>query len=397
MFATKSQVLPHMYHFYDQYCVEQAAKSRLRALPPVDLPVSFDFSSNDYLGLATHPDVVNAAIEAARQCGAGSTGSRLLSGNYRLIESFERQIALDKQTEGAVIFSSGYQANMTVLASLLSQRVLPAPPIVFFDRLNHSSLYNAMFLSGAEYVLFERNDMADLRRQLQQYYVASRPAFIVTETVHGMEADVLPIADLLEIAASYNCFLYLDEAHATGLYGPQGYGLSTTVDLSPVPYMVMGTFSKAIGGAGAYIACNAIMQQFILNRTTGFIYSTAPSPMSVAAAAQAWRMVPTLAVQRRQVFAMADLLRQLLRARGITVMGDGTNIVPVCLGDESGTLALKQALLDEGMMVSAIRPPTVPTGTSRLRIAINALHDSDSVHQLAQAIVRHVSRPATGC
>ncbi|WP_050981618.1 aminotransferase class I/II-fold pyridoxal phosphate-dependent enzyme [Advenella kashmirensis] len=139
------------------------------------------------------------------------------------------------------------------------------------------------------------------------------------------------------------------------------------------------------------------MQQFILNRTTGFIYSTAPSPMSVAAAAQAWRMVPTLAVQRRQVFAMADLLRQLLRARGITVMGDGTNIVPVCLGDESGTLALKQALLDEGMMVSAIRPPTVPTGTSRLRIAINALHDSDSVHQLAQAIVRHVSRPATGC
>ncbi|WP_081489299.1 aminotransferase class I/II-fold pyridoxal phosphate-dependent enzyme [Advenella kashmirensis] len=105
-----------------------------------------------------------------------------------------------------------------------------------------------MFLSGAEYVLFERNDMADLRRQLQQYYVASRPAFIVTETVHGMEADVLPIADLLEIAASYNCFLYLDEAHATGLYGPQGYGLSTTVDLSPVPHMVMGTFSKAIGG-----------------------------------------------------------------------------------------------------------------------------------------------------
>ncbi|WP_193088678.1 8-amino-7-oxononanoate synthase [Advenella sp. FME57] len=384
-----------MYHFYDQYCVEQAAKSRLRALPQVDLPVSLDFSSNDYLGLATHPDVVNAAIEAARQCGAGSTGSRLLSGNYSLIESFERQIAQSKHTEAALIFSSGYQANMTVLASLLSQRVLPAAPIVFFDRLNHSSLYNAMFLSGAEYVLFERNDMADLRRQLQKYRVASRPAFIVTETVHGMEADLLPIADVVDIAASYNCFLYLDEAHATGLYGPQGYGLSTTVDLSPVPHMVMGTFSKAIGGAGAYIACNTIMQQFMLNRTAGFIYSTAPSPMSVAAAAKAWSMVPALAAQRQQVFAMADLLRQLLRARGITVMGDGTNIVPVCLGDESDTLALKKVLLEEGMMVSAIRPPTVPTGTSRLRIAINALHDSDSVNQLAQAIVQHLSRPAT--
>ncbi|MGX9937414.1 aminotransferase class I/II-fold pyridoxal phosphate-dependent enzyme [Advenella kashmirensis] len=386
-----------MYHFYDQYCVEQAAKSRLRALPPVDLPVSLDFSSNDYLGLATHPDVVNAAIEAARQCGAGSTGSRLLSGNYSLIESFERQIAQSKHTEAALIFSSGYQANMTVLASLLSQRVLPAPPIVFFDRLNHSSLYNAMFLSGAEYVLFERNDMADLRRQLQKYRLASRPAFIVTETVHGMEADLLPIADVVDIAASYDCFLYLDEAHATGLYGPQGYGLSTTVDLSPVPHMVMGTFSKAIGGAGAYIACNAIMQQFMLNRTAGFIYSTAPSPMSVAAAAQAWSMVPALAAQRQQIFAMADLLRQLLRARGITVMGDGTNIVPVCLGDESDTLALKRALQQEGMMVSAIRPPTVPTGTSRLRIAINALHDSDSVNQLAQAIAQHSSGPAREC
>jgi 8-amino-7-oxononanoate synthase len=385
-----------MYHFYDQYCVEQANKSRLRALPPVDLPVSLDFSSNDYLGLATHPDVVNAAIEAARQCGAGSTGSRLLSGNYSLIESFERQIAQSKHTEAALIFSSGYQANMTVLASLLSKRVLPAPPIVFFDRLNHSSLYNAMFLSGAEYVLFERNDMADLRRQLQKYRLASRPAFIVTETVHGMEADLLPIADVVDIAASYNCFLYLDEAHATGLYGPQGYGLSTTVDLAPVPHMVMGTFSKAIGGAGAYIACNAVMQQFILNRTAGFIYSTAPSPMSVAAAAQAWSMVPALAAQRQQVFAMADLLRQLLRARGITVMGDGTNIVPVCLGDEFGTLALKNALLDEGMMVSAIRPPTVPTGTSRLRIAINALHDSHSVNQLAQAIAQHLPRSAAG-
>lgn len=383
-----------MYHFYDQYCVEQAAKSRLRALPPVDLPVSLDFSSNDYLGLATHPDVVNAAIEAARQCGAGSTGSRLLSGNYSLIESFERQIAQSKHTEAALIFSSGYQANMTVLASLLSQRVLPAPPIVFFDRLNHSSLYNAMFLSGAEYVLFERNDMGDLRRQLQKYRVASRPAFIVTETVHGMEADLLPIADVVDIAASYDCFLYLDEAHATGLYGPQGYGLSTTIDLSPVPHMVMGTFSKAIGGAGAYIACNAIMQQFMLNRTAGFIYSTAPSPMSVAAAAQAWNMVPALAAQRQQVFAMAGLLRQLLRARGITVMGDGTNIVPVCLGDESDTLALKKALQQEGMMVSAIRPPTVPTGTSRLRIAINALHDSESVNRLGQAIAQHLSRSA---
>ncbi|AHG63390.1 aminotransferase class I/II-fold pyridoxal phosphate-dependent enzyme [Advenella mimigardefordensis] len=382
-----------MYHFYDQYCLEQAGKSRLRILPPVDSSVSLDFSSNDYLGLATHPDVVNAAIEAARQYGAGSTGSRLLSGNYKLIEAFERQIARDKHTEAALVFSSGYQANMTVLASLLSRRVLPAPPLVFFDRLNHSSLYNAMFLSGVEYVLFDHNDMDDLRRQLQKYRVSSRPAFIVTETVHGMEGDLLPLAQLVDIAAGYNCFLYLDEAHATGLYGPQGYGLSTTVDLSPVPHMVMGTFSKAIGGAGAYVACNAVMQQFMLNRTAGFIYSTAPSPMSVAAAAQAWRMIPALAGQRQQVFAMADLLRRMLRANCITVMGDGTNIVPVCLGDESDTLALKKALLEDGMMVSAIRPPTVPTGTSRLRIAINALHDRASVNQLAEGIVRHLAAP----
>ena len=385
-----------MYHFYDQYCVSQAAKSRLRTLPPADLAVTHDFSSNDYLGLSKHPDVIAAAVQAAGRYGAGATGSRLLSGNYSLIESFETLIAQGKRTEAAVIFSTGYQANMTVLASLLSQRVLPAPPIVFFDRLNHSSLYSAMFLSGAEYVLFEHNDMADLRRQLEQHRHPNRPAFIVTETVHGMQADSLPLAEVAEIAASHQCFLYLDEAHATGLYGPQGYGLSTTVDLSAVPHMVMGTFSKAIGGAGAYIACNKVMRQFILNRTAGFIYSTAPSPMTVAAAARAWSLVPGLGAQRAQVFALADMLRQLLRDRGVTVMGDGTNIVPVCLGEESDTLALKNALLAEGMMVSAIRPPTVPTGTSRLRIAINALHDSQSVIALAQAIVRHLAGPSEG-
>lgn len=381
-----------MYQFYEEYCHAQAKKNRLRALPQIDSTVVHDFSSNDYLGLSMHPDVIDAAAEAARHWGVGSTGSRLLSGNNRLTEVFEAQIAQDKETEAALIFCSGYQANMTVLASLLHKRVLNAPPLVFFDRLNHSSLYSALFLSGAEYVLFEHNDMDDLQRQLEKHGAASRPAFIVAETVHGMDGDLLPLAHMADIAAEYKCFLYLDEAHATGLYGPRGYGLSTTVDLSKVPHLVMGTFSKAIGGAGAYIACTEGLKQFVLNRTAGFIYSTAPSPMSVAAAAQAWKMVATLGEQRERLFAASSLLRHRLRGAGLTVLGDGTNLVPVCLGPEAETLALKSALLDDGMLVSAIRPPTVPTGTSRLRIVVNTRHDEEAMTLLSDLILRHMSR-----
>lgn len=381
-----------MYQFYEEYCHAQAEKNRLRALPQIDSTVVHDFSSNDYLGLSMHPDVIDAAAEAARHWGVGSTGSRLLSGNNRLTEAFEAQIAQDKETEAALIFCSGYQANMTVLASLLHKRVLNAPPLVFFDRLNHSSLYSALFLSGAEYVLFEHNDMDDLQRQLEKHGAASRPAFIVAETVHGMDGDLLPLAHMADIAAEYKCFLYLDEAHATGLYGPRGYGLSTTVDLSQVPHLVMGTFSKAIGGTGAYIACTEGLKQFVLNRTAGFIYSTAPSPMSVAAAAQAWKMVATLGEQRERLFAASSLLRHRLREAGLTVLGDGTNLVPVCLGPETETLELKSALLDDGMLVSAIRPPTVPTGTSRLRIVVNTRHDEETMTVLSDLILRHMSR-----
>ncbi len=379
-----------MYQFYEDYCLAQAEKNRLRTLPQIDSTVMQDFSSNDYLGLSMHPDVIEAAAEAARQWGVGSTGSRLLSGNNRLTEAFEAQIAKDKVTEAALIFCSGYQANMTVLASLLHKRVLNAPPLVFFDRLNHSSLYNALFLSGAEYILFEHNDMDGLRNQLEQHGAASRPTFIVAETVHGMEGDLLPLARMADIAAEFKCFLYLDEAHATGLYGPHGYGLSTTVDLSQIPHLVMGTFSKAIGGAGAYIACTEGLKKFVLNRTAGFIYSTAPSPMSVAAAARAWEMVATLGEQRERLFATSSLLRQRLRQAGLTVLGDGTNLVPVCLGPEAETLALKNALLDDGMLVSAIRPPTVPTGTSRLRIAVNVRHDEATIIALSDVIGHHI-------
>ncbi len=379
-----------MYQFYDEYCKTQASKDRLRVLPDSHATVLHDFSSNDYLGLSRHPRLIDAVTAAATQWGAGSTGSRLLSGNYGLIESLENQIAQDKKTEAALIFSTGYQANMTVLASLLSTRVLPAAPLVFFDRLNHSSLYNGLFLSKADYVTYEHNDMEDLRRKLHEHRDVSRPSFIVAETVHGMEGDLLPLAEIAALAKEYECFLYLDEAHATGLYGDQGFGLSTTVDLSDVPHLVMGTFSKALGGQGAYIAATHGLKQFFLNRTAGFIYSTAPAPVTVAAAYEAWKMVPELHAQRDRLFTLARSLRSKLREQGFTVLGDGSNIVPVCLHQEVNTLGLKNALLADGILVSAIRPPTVPTGTSRLRIAVNATHDESAIAALAASMAKHL-------
>ncbi len=375
-----------MYDYYAQYCEGQAAKGRLRILPQISVPPQADFSSNDYLGLSREPALLRAAIAAAEQVGTGATGSRLLSGSSELLAAFEQRIASDKGTEAALVFCSGYQANLTVLASLMHRRVLPQAPQVFFDRLNHSSLYNGVLLAGAECILFEHNDMQDLQDKLHALRDPSRPAFIVAETVHGMDGDVLDIERVAALAASHQCFVYLDEAHATGLYGPRGFGVSTQVDLSGVPHIIMGTFSKALGGAGAYVACSDVMKQFLINRTAGFIYSTAPSPMTVGAAQAAWQRLPSMDRQRQRVFSLAASLRERLRQLGFQVLGDGTNIVPVCLGAEAQTMALKQSLLQQGVLVSAIRPPTVPTGTSRLRIAVTAHHDEAIIGRLVEGM-----------
>lgn len=370
-----------MYQLYNQHLQELQVSGKYRQLPELNFlsKPCLDFSSNDYLSFQQKEELMHAAAQAAYQHGIGATGSRLLSGNKIIFEKLEARIAQDKGTESALVFNSGFQANVSVLASLLDQKVLKTQPLVFFDRLNHASLYQAMFLSKAVLIRYRHNDMQHLSVLLASYQKDLRPKFIVTETLFGMDGDILPIQQVVALAARHHAFLYLDEAHATGVIGNHGYGLSTTVTLKEIPHVVMGTFSKALGCSGAYIACNQILKDYLINKAAGFIYSTAISPMLIGAVSKAWELVRTLDKERQQLFSLAQFLRGQLLGLGLNIGNSTSHIIPILLGEENFTMQSKQQLLQKGIMVSSIRPPTVPPGASRLRIALNVSHTKQDI------------------
>lgn len=371
---------------YNKYCNTLQSKGKYRQLPKAILGNFIDFSTNDYLGLSQSEVLLDAAKLSGAQFGVGSTGSRLLSGNKKIFEDLEKRIAQDKGTESALIFNSGFQANITVLASLLDQSVLGDKPIVFFDKLNHASLYQAVFLSNAELVRYQHNDADHLSSLLTKFKNDLRPKFIVTETIFGMDGDIAPIEKIFALSKEHEAFLYLDEAHATGIVGHNGYGLSTSINLQEIPHLILGTFSKALGCFGAYVACSNIVKNYLINKCPGFIYSTSLSPMVIGAAAKAWDLVQHFADQRQALSFKAANLRSNLQNLGFNTGNSVTHIIPIILGDENTVMSAKEKLLKQGLIVSAIRPPTVSPGTSRLRIALNVNHTESNLDHLVHAL-----------
>lgn len=361
----------------------------LRRLPAARSPGGaadlLDFSGNDYLGLALRPELVEAALEASRLYGAGATGSRLLSGNTALHEALETRIAADKGTQGALLFGTGYQANAAAIAALLDKNVLGAEPLVFADRLNHASMHLGCTLAGARQLRYRHLDLAHLQDLLEQNAQADRPKVILSETVFGMDGDQADVAALQDLANRFDALLYLDEAHATGVLGPRGYGLCESLALDPAT-VVMGTLSKALGASGGYVACSRIVRDYLLNKAGGFIFSTAPSPLVVGAALRAWELVPGLDDERKALLARAERLRQGLRALGLDPGASTTQIIPVILGTPERTLVARDTLEAQGIRVSAVRPPTVPQGLSRLRIGLCATHTDADVERLLAAL-----------
>ncbi len=371
---------------YERHVHTLATQGLRRELPTPGRVWQADFSGNDYLGLSRHPLVVAAAHAALDRYGTGATGSRLLSGNLDLYEAFEARIAADKHAESALIFGSGYQANATVLAALVSAKVLGAEPLVFADRLNHASLHHAFRLTGVRQLRFRHADLAHLRALLEQHTHSDQPKFIVAESVFGMDGDALDVPALAALAREHGALVYLDEAHATGVLGEQGYGLTAApgahIDVA------MGTFSKALGGSGAYIACPRVIKDYLINTCTGFIYSTALSPAVVAAMQAAWALLPSLDAERARLLQMAADLRTRLQALGLDTGRSSTHIVPVILGDEARTLRARDALQARGLNVSAVRPPTVPPHTARLRMALCTHHTPAHIDALVDALTQ---------
>jgi len=341
-----------------------------------------DFSSNDYLGLALHPLLAKRAQEWTKRLGAGAGASRLVTGTSDAHLALEAKIASFKGTEAALLLATGWQTNSAVLPALIAA----APDMaVFADRLIHASLHHGIAAAGSRQHRFRHNDLDHLEELLATKDRNSSARIIVTESVFSMDGDRPDLARLTEIARHHHAFLYLDEAHATGVIGPNGAGLSATVPGGAD--LVMGTFSKALGCFGAYVAGSRLLCDYLVNTCSGFIFSTAPPPAVLGAIDAALDLVPEMDDARRRLDALGSRLRQGLSAMDVVDCGASTTqIVPAIVGAEDTAVRLSEALAARGIVASAIRPPTVPPNSSRLRLALRSTHSSEEIDLLLEAI-----------
>ncbi len=354
-----------------------------------------DFSSNDYLGLSHHPRLIQAIQEWAGHGAAGATASRLITGNHPACATIEQKIARLTGMPAALLMNSGFTANSTVLAALLDRRLhggrsgQPAVS-VFVDRLVHASIHFGLAAAGIRQQRFRHNDLDHLEQLLRADRDQPGCRMIVTESVFSMEGDTSDIAALRQIADRYDALLYIDEAHAMGVLGPGGGGLSATTDCvrAARQELVVGTFGKALGSCGAFVASSETIRQYLINCCSGLIYATALPPPVLGAIDAALDLIPDRQAERDHLQRLARQFRQQLSAAGLDTRRSTTHIVPVMTGNDDATLAAAEALRQAGFQVSAIRPPTVPPGTSRLRVSFSAAHRLQQVDALASAIIQ---------
>ena len=362
--------------------------SRRGAAVIVDGATAVDFSSNDYLGLASDPRLAAAATRAVYEHGTGATASRLIAGTTTAHVTLEREIAGFAQTERALSFSSGYATNVGVIPGLVTRG-----DIIFADRLNHASLIDGCRASRAAVHVYAHADADALAAALADHRASHRRALIVTDGVFSMDGDVAPLREIVELAHRYDAWTYVDDAHAVGVIGQDGRGTAALLAIDGGVDVTVGTFGKAFGAAGAYIAGSDVLRTYLLNRARSFIFSTAPMPAQAAAAAEGIRVSIAEPERRERVAANARLLRQSLRAHGVAVHGaESMHIVPVVVGEAARTVGVGDRLAREGFLVGAVRPPTVPEGTSRLRISLSAAHTSEQICALAAAVAAAMIR-----
>jgi 8-amino-7-oxononanoate synthase len=341
-----------------------------------------NFASNDYLGLAGDERLIQAAIAATRQWGTGSTGSRLLSGHRPIHRELEIAIAQWKQTEDAIVFSSGYLANLGTITALVGPRDL-----ILSDAYNHSSLKNGAKLSGAKVLDYDHCDLEHLQDLLQQHRSVYRRCLILSDSVFSMDGDLCPLPQLLAIANSYHCMALLDEAHGTGVLGASGAGCVEHFDCIGQPLIEMGTLSKALGSLGGYVAGSSALIDYLRNRAASWIYTTGLSPSDTSAALAAVHIIQEEAERRQKLWQNVDYLRRQLQDY---LVGTTSQLFPstsaiLCLqvAQPEEALRVSHQLMDAGCYVPAIRPPTVPT--SRLRISLIATHSRQQIDQLLAA------------
>jgi 8-amino-7-oxononanoate synthase len=347
----------------------------------VDGRVLLNLSANDYLGLSQDPRLIAAAQEAAARWGAGAGASRLVAGHLALHEEAEQRLAAFKGTEAAVIFSTGYAANVGTITALMG----PGDR-VFGDRLNHASIYDGIHLSGAALERFPHRDLDRLEAMLKKAPAQGR-RLIITDSVFSVDGDLAPLKDLVDLKERYGAWLMVDEAHATGVLGPKGAGLASALGLTEGIEVHMGTFSKALGSLGGYVAGSRRLMEYLHNRARAFIYSTALAPPVLGAINAALEIVPWEPAPRLHLREQARLFREELGGAGLDTLGSETQIVPVLVGENAKTLSYAARLREAGLMAVALRPPTVPPGKARVRFSLCAAQSAEDLARARAAII----------
>jgi len=378
-----------MFKEYLQKLQDQHLLRRLRTIASSTGPtVRLDghtvilLSSNNYLGLATHPAVVEAAVEATRLYGAGSGASRLVCGTLTPHEELETALARFKDTEAALTFAAGYLANISAVPALIGKDGL-----ILADRLCHASLIDGCRLSGATFRVYHHRDMNHLE-QLLTRRTSNKPTLIVTDGVFSMDGDIAPMRDIALLGERYGAAVYVDDAHGTGILGETGRGTLEHCHVeSRVPYH-MGTLSKAIGSAGGYLAGSAEFIDYLVNTCRAFTYTTAPTPAAAAAATAALRVIRQEPERRARLWRNRDRLAQGLSGLGFRLAASESPILPVIVGDPDRAMNLAHTLLTLGVYAPAIRPPTVPASTSRIRLTITADHTDEHIDKALTALAQ---------
>lgn len=360
----------------------RALRSTLPASPGriiVDGKELWNLASNDYLNLSQHPLLKERAGQYCQKYGAGAGASRLLGGNLEIYENLENKIARLKGTESALIFSSGFQCNSTVLPALLGKK-----SFALFDKLCHRSIVDGVISSGSVWKRFQHNNFDNVQKHLDKAG-PEESLWLVTESVFSMDGDIADLDALTETALKRRAAVYVDEAHATGVFGAGGCGLAAR---RPGMTVIMGTFGKALGGFGAFIACSHKLKDFLINFCSGFIYSTALPPAVLGAMDASLEVIAAPEVERSRCLLLenAGFLRDSLKKMGFATLNSTTQIIPVVVEDDRKAVHLSRFLETSGFYVPAVRPPTVPEGSARLRISLSAAVPKEEIMRLLSLI-----------
>ena len=333
------------------------------------------FTSNNYLGLSTHPEVIEASIEATRAYGTSVSSSRLLCGSTPLHEELEARLAALKSREACLLFSSGYLANLGLMTAFLG-----SDDVIFSDRLNHASIIDGSRLSAANVAVYDHCDPNHLEILLRE--TPAKRRLIVSESVFSMDGDLAPVPELLALAERFGALLVLDEAHATGLLGEDGAGVLSLFGITDGPIVVVGTLSKALGSIGGFVAADRSLISVLVNRARSFIFNTALPPGGVGAALASINLLETEPWRREQALSLASALRDGLLQQEFPPSNSVTQIVPLMIGNAEAALALDSRFHEAGVLARAIRPPTVPEGTSRIRFSVMATHEEEDINHV---------------